>query len=207
MRWYAAVWAGLVSLPLASVAQDVIYSQPGPGGTYQRYEQYGYGKDARVRLRSSTAALVPTRYVVVDPWTGLMRPVFGRATVNEEHERLGPAPAFGTFGGRLVNSRGPDPAGLYRSLGPGTQGSGRVTTTLPPGALQAPSAAVDPPAGARVRVEGAAPGSAPVPVPAPAPATPPSAPAPVPPPLAVDPNLAPPPPVPPPPPAPRLGRE
>ncbi len=59
MRWYAAVWAGLVSLPLASVAQDVIYSQPGPGGTYQRYEQYGYGKDARVRFDERVKVVGP----------------------------------------------------------------------------------------------------------------------------------------------------
>jgi len=112
-RYAGLALAGLLSawLPAAfAPAQEVIYSQAGPGG-YSRYEQYGYGPNAVVRYQGTET----TQY-------GQGVTVQSNANV----QRYGTAPQFGTFAGTRVNSQGITPGGLYQSLGPGVQTQGQI---------------------------------------------------------------------------------
>ncbi len=120
----ALVWSGVAS----ATAQDVIYSQAGPGG-YSRYEQYGYGQNAVVRYQGTETT--PYAQGVTVQSTGNL-------------QRVGPGPQFGTFAGTRVTSGGPTPGALYRSLGPGlqTQGQMQYSATGQPYYQQTPNGPV-----------------------------------------------------------------
>jgi hypothetical protein len=113
------VGAGLAVVLLAGSsavcpAQDVVYSQA-DGSGYSRYEQYGFGRNAVVRYQG----------IETNPYAP------GVSIQTEGYqERLGAAPAFGTFAGTRVSSQGPSPVGLYRGLGPGARTQGQIRNTV-----------------------------------------------------------------------------
>ncbi|MFO0959223.1 MAG: hypothetical protein U0800_17635 [Isosphaeraceae bacterium] len=96
-------------------AQDIVYTETRNGIT-TRYEQYGYGKNAYIRLTQVGARPLQGSY---DPAPrGVVR-------FDGRHERYGPGPEFGTISG-LIGPSGDGPAALYNKLGPGTKGQGNT---------------------------------------------------------------------------------
>jgi hypothetical protein len=115
LRAGAGLALGLIAcLAVSCPAQDVVYSQA-DGFAYSRYEQYGFGRNAVVRYQGTeTVPYSPGVYVQSEA----------------NLQRVGTAPAFGSFAGNLVTIEGPTPSGLYHGLGPGAQVHGQVRNTL-----------------------------------------------------------------------------